>query len=118
MLSRTGRIAVLRRRNAELKDSTPRSQTKVSKGRRAKTPSLESVLDRKGLWLKRRKGRTRGINNLDIRLQMGQTYGQPKVSSLGGKRQRVGWSVLYRIEFGGALPHCGVRTWLRIGTQE
>jgi hypothetical protein len=88
MLSRTGRLAVLRGRNAELKDSTSRSQIEVGK------EGLREDRHLKESWTKRNvveeeKRKARGINNLDIRLQMGHTWLAKSFHS--AKRQRVGW---------------------------
>jgi len=92
MLSRTGRLAVLRGRSAELKDSSSRSQIEIQKGGRKDRHLWE-------YWTKRNvveeeKGSesdSGGISNLDIRLRKGHTQ-LAKSTLHGGKRQhqRVG----------------------------
>jgi len=61
---------VLRGRNAELKDSASHHEIEVQKEGGRKKPSLEGSPGAKGMWLKRRK-KTRGTNNLDIRFADG-----------------------------------------------
>jgi hypothetical protein len=56
------------------------------------------------MWLKRRKGESRGINNLDIRLQMGHTWlAKGVLHRRKRQRQRVGLVL--------GLPSSVVGTW-------